>query len=782
MDTTGSKAVRYKGHYWGWAGALCGMALLAGCSTQYIRDDAQRKISAGKYEQALKAFDTALQDDPDSVILRTGQLAARDSILARLLTAATAARSRGDDAQAQEILQRALAIQPGEDRARTMLLEIERDARQKAAIASARELIEKGLRERAALVIEAALKDTPKNTELLGLQRQLEMASKQSELNVTRLSESRPISLDFRDANLRMVLEALTRNSGINFVIDKDVRQDLRTTIFLRQTRLDDALELLTSTSQLTFKVLDASTVLIYPKTADKAKEYQDLVIRAFYLSSADVKQTALLLKTMLKIREPFVDEKLNLIMVRETPETIRLAERLIALHDLSEPEVMMEVEVLEIKRSSLTELGIKYPDGFNLTPLAPAGSDGFTLGNLRSLNRDSIGINLPDVRINLHRDVGDVNILANPKIRARNREKAKILIGDKLPVVTTTGSSNNNSFISESVQYVDVGLKLDVEPNIYLDDEVAIKVGLEVSSLVREIKTAAGSLVYQIGTRTASTVLRLRDGETQLLAGLISNEERMSANRVPGIGDLPLVGRLFSSQRDDGQRTEIVLSITPRIVRNIRRPDLNQAEFWSGTENDVRSRPLTLPAVDKAGAPKPGAPAAGMPAGAMPAPGASLPPGMAPVMPLGPNGVPPVAAAQPVTLSMVGPKEVKAGETFTVHVNVKADTPLRGMPLTLQYSPQTLQAVDAEEGSFFTQDGATASGSKTLEQAKGLATMAVLRTGAAGVKGEGTMMSFKFKALAAGAGEIRMLSAKAVSATPIETQALPAPLRITVR
>ncbi|PMQ17127.1 Type IV pilus biogenesis and competence protein PilQ [Janthinobacterium sp. AD80] len=772
--------MRYKGHYLGWAGAVCSAVLLAGCGTQYIRDDAQRQIGAGKYEDALQAYDKALLSDPESVILRTGQLAARDTILARLLTAATAARSRGNETQAKEILQRALAIQPNEDRARAMLLEIERDTRQKAAVASARELIEKGMRERAMLVIEAALKDTPRNAELLGLQRQLELASKQSELSVARLAETRPISLDFRDANLRMVLEALTRNSGINFVLDKDVRQDLRTTIFLRQTRLDDALELLTSTSQLTFKVLDASTVLIYPKTAEKAKEYQDLVIRAFYLSSADVKQTALLLKTMLKIREPFIDEKLNLIMVRETPETIRLAERLIALHDLSEPEVMMEVEVLEIKRSSLTELGIKYPDGFNLTPLAPAGSDGFTLGNLKSLNRDSIGINLPDVRINLHRDVGDVNILANPKIRARNREKAKILIGDKLPVVTTTGSSNNNSFISESVQYVDVGLKLDVEPNIYLDDEVAIKVGLEVSSLVREIKTAAGSLVYQIGTRTASTVLRLRDGETQLLAGLISNEERMSANRVPGIGDLPLVGRLFSSQRDDGQRTEIVLSITPRIVRNIRRPDLNQAEFWSGTENDVRSRPLTLPAVEKPGAAKGTPPVPGLPGAVPMAPGA--PQGVAPMMVLPQDGGAPAAATPQVAVSLVGPQEVKAGDTFTVHVNVKAATALRGMPLKLQFSPQNLQVVDVDEGAFFTQDGATASASKSMEQGKGLASMAILRTGAAGVKGEGTMMSFKFKALAAGSAEIRVLSAKSISSTPIDAETLPAPLRVMVK
>jgi general secretion pathway protein D len=127
----------------------------------------------------------------------------------------------------------------------------------------------------------------------------------------------------------------------------------------------------------------------------------------------------------------------------------------------------------------------------------------------VKDLTKDSIGINLPAVPISLHRDVGDANILANPKIRARNRERAKIMIGDKLPIVTTTGNASNGGFISESVQYVDVGLKLDIEPTIYLDDEVALKIGLEVSSLQRTITTASGSLVYQLGTRNTSTTLR---------------------------------------------------------------------------------------------------------------------------------------------------------------------------------------------------------------------------------------------------------------------------------
>lgn len=750
--------------YFKWNSAVFTLLLLTGCGAQYIRDDAQEQIKAGNYEAAIKLFDDGVARYPDSVVLRSGMVNGKEVIFVRLMSSVSSARASGNNKLALESVQRALAINPNDDRAKLMKLELERDKRQKEAVQNAKSLIAKGQRERGLQVIELGLKDAPKNEELLGLQRQLELESKQSELTSTRLAETRPISLDFRDANLRNVLEMITRNSGINFIIDKDVRQDLRTTVFLKQTKIEDALELVTSTNQLAYKVLDTATVLVYPKTPDKLKEYQDLVIRAFYLSSADAKQTSVLLKTMLKIREPFVDEKLNLIMLRETPETIRLAERLIALHDLAEPEVMMEVEVLEIKRSSLTELGIKYPDSLTLSPIAPTG--GFNLGNVKGINRDTIGVNVPNVTLNFHHDVGDVNILANPKIRARNREKAKILIGDKLPVITTTGSVTNSGFISESVQYVDVGLKLDVEPNIYLDDEVAIKVGLEVSSLVREIKTAAGSLVYQIGTRTASTVLRLRDGETQLLAGLISNEERMSANRIPGLGDIPLVGRLFSSQRDDGQRTEIVLSITPRIVRNIRRPDLNQTEFWSGTENVVRSRPLAsqtnteVKEQDK----QPGT-AATFPLGAKPG-DASAAPVQAPIL----------------SLKVDGPTELKTGETFTVQVNMKTDVPIRGMPIQLQFNQKNLEIIDAEDGSFFKQDGVAISKTKSLEQSEGRASMAILRTIADGAKGEGTAMSFKFKALAAGPTEIRLESAKLIASPPVNLSALPNPVKMTIK
>src|SRR5687767_10038942 len=145
-----------------------------------------------------------------------------------------------------------------------------------------------------------------------------------------------------------------------------------------------------------------------------------------------------------------------------------------------------------------------------------------------------------------LRQQDASTNVLANPRIRVKNKEKARIHIGDRVPVITTTAAATGG-FVSESVSYLDVGLKLEVEPLVHLEDEVGIKVALEVSNIAREVRGVGSStLVYQIGTRNATTVLRLRDGETQVLAGLINDDDRRTANRVPGIGDWPVIGRLF--------------------------------------------------------------------------------------------------------------------------------------------------------------------------------------------------------------------------------------------
>jgi general secretion pathway protein D len=192
---------------------------------------------------------------------------------------------------------------------------------------------------------------------------------------------------------------------------------------------------------------------------------------------------------------------------------------------------------------------------------------------------------------VNFRKSTGDVNLLSNPRIRVRNNEKAKILVGDKVPVITTTSTANVG--ISENVTYVDVGLKLDVEPRITADNYVNIKVGLEVSSLGERTTTRNGATVYTIGTRDANTILRLKDGETQVLAGLISDDERKSASKLPGLGDIPLLGRLFANQQDQKSKTEIVLAITPRIITNIVQPNAEVSEYWSGTDSVITDKPL---------------------------------------------------------------------------------------------------------------------------------------------------------------------------------------------
>lgn len=408
----------------------------------------------------------------------------------------------------------------------------------------------------------------------------------------------RPVSLEFRDVPMRSVFDGISRQGGLNFTFDKDVRTDQRTTLFARDTPLAEALDMLLTANQLARKVLGGNTPV-------KQKEYQDIVVRGFFLANAEPKQTMNLLRSMARIRDVHVDEKLNMVVVRDNPEAVRLAERLIRMADQPEPEVMLQVEILEVKRSRLLELGLQWPNQFSLlapeattkshveggvivTDSVPGGR--LTIDSLKSITGATVGVS-PTPTLNLNKIDGDVNLLANPRIRVRNGEKARVHIGDKVPVITANVTSTGVT--SESVAYLDVGLKLDVEPQVYLDAEVAIKVGLEVSNIVQQVKSTTGTLTYQLGSRNASTVLRLKDGETQVLAGLISDEERSSAAKVPGLGDLPLLGRLFASHRDDTSKTEIVLLITPHVIRNVTRPALADGEFYAGTESMASGQPI---------------------------------------------------------------------------------------------------------------------------------------------------------------------------------------------
>lgn len=741
--------------------------LLAGCAGETAYRDGMGLLADGKAEAGLAKLEEATREDPDNLRFRMDLQAQRSAIIYRLLTSASNERAAAQIDDAEKIYRRVLALDPANERAAAEIKSIARERRHRPIIEKAVEFLGKRDPEGALAILRPIEAETPNNPELLDLKRKIAELQAKQELAapILNASNGKLISLEFRDANLKIVFEALSRSAGVSFILDKDVKPDLRTTIYLRQATLEDAIELLLQTNRLDKKVLNRNTVLIYPNTPEKQKDYREMVVRGFYLANADVKQTQAMIKGLLKTRDIFIEEKLNLLIMRDTPEAVRMAERLIAMHDLGEPEVMLDVEIMEIKRSRLLELGIQWPNQLTLAPLASGTT--LTMYDLDHLNSSRTGATISNTIVNLRKEVTDANILANPRIRARNREKAKIMIGDKVPVITTTSTSTG--FVSQNTQYLDVGLKLEVEPTISLENEVAIRIGLEVSSIVKEIPSAGGSLNYQIGSRNASTVLRLKDGETQVLAGLINDEDRSNASRVPGLGDIPILGRLFGSQKDDRQKTEVVLSITPRIVRNLMRPDARNGEFWSGTETLLRSRPLRI--ADASGSAVLAAAALSSSNGGTDNNAASS------ANPSAPSGNAILA------LRWEGPTEAKVGQQVAVSLLASTERSVRSLPFQLGFDPAVFQVVGVKEGGFFAQDNGTANMSSQTNP-NGTVFVGIARSGRDGVRGDGVVATVTLRAIAAKPNtELRLIAVTPVAAGEQTIQAqLPAAHAVSVK
>ncbi|UGQ48749.1 secretin and TonB N-terminal domain-containing protein [Massilia endophytica] len=706
--------------------------VLAGCAAQTHHRAGMAAAEKGNYPVAVKELAQAAQLAPGDVAYRRDWLRVRENATNRLLSDAASAQANGERAKAAKAYEAVLAYDPENSRALAGQHKLAEWERADGEVEAAGVALKEGALGKAAQLLATAQKRVPAHPEAIALLRELEL--KQTPVPVTSPSLSssyrKPINLEFRDASIKAIFDALSRTTGINFIFDKDVRPDQRTTVFLKQTSLDDAIDVILSTSQLEKKVLNASSVLIYPSTSAKLREYQDLVVRAFYLANVEAKQAANMLKTVLKLKDIYVDDKYNLMVLRESPETIALAEKLVKLQDLEEPEIMLEVEVLEINRSRLLNAGVQWNSQFTVTPLGATTSiptNGSTtsamkLSDLRNLDSKSIGVSVPSATINLQKTDGDANLLANPRIRVRDREKAKIMIGDKVPVVTTT---TTNTFVTENIQYLDVGLKLEVEPDIHLRDEIGLKLGMEVSSLVSSVKTNNGSSAYQIGTRNFNTALRLKDGETQVLAGLISDEDRSSGNKVPLLGEFPILGRLFGSQTDSRTKTEIVLSITPHLIRNIQRSSPADEAFWSGTEAVLRDRPLQLRTAAQGGTADPAQPAAAATRSAQ---------------------VTPASTPDAPKLAWTGPASVKAGQTFSLELRMDSAEPLRAASLQVACNPAEFELVSLDDGGYFNKDGKGAF-SKSFDGASGRASVGMKSGDGAEAGGQGTVLTLTLRA-----------------------------------
>lgn len=703
--------------------ALATAGWLAACAGKPGLRDGEAMVARGELDAGLAVFERLHDETPRNPEIRAAWLRTRERLLALRLAEADQLLARAQADPAELAYRRALALDPSNPRALDGLRGSDRLRRHAGWLAEARSALAAGDSASAQQKLLALVSENPANEEALALLDAIAVREA-ADTPPPRLSAAmrKPITLEFRDGTLRQIFDVIARVSGLNFVFDREVRSDQKATIHLKNSSIEAAVHYLLLTNQLEQRVLDADTVLVYPATAAKQKEYQQTVIRSFHLANAEAKTVAATLKTVLKSRDIVADDKLNLVIVRDSPEAIQVAEKLVALQDAPEPEVMLEVEILEVKRQRLAELGVRWPDSLSLAPL-PAGTGAtLTLRDLQQLGPERTGVTLSPLAVRARDEAGSTNILANPRIRARNREKAKILIGERVPNITTTSTATG--FVAESVSYVDVGLKLEVEPQVHLDNEVAIKIALEVSNIVSQVQTKAGSVTYQIGTRTASTVLRLKDGENQILAGLINDEDRQTAQGVPLLGQLPLLGRLFGSRSDNRQKTEIVLSITPRLVRNLQRPGASLLAFAGGTENSFRPWPRNL----------------------------------APDLPPTATAGAGVTAIAP-RLVWRAPTTVKPGELFSADLVLQEGPPLPALPLVISHDPQVAEVAQLVAGDVLGDAGKPDAhgllASRIDPAGKVLLTARPVDGG--GFAGAGVLFTVKLRALAEGMLKLRL-------------------------
>ena len=561
-----------------------------GCSSMAHMKEGDSYAMQGNWHRAYDSYSKGLEASPDNIELRIKTERSRLEAAAIHLKKGEELLDKNDYDRAILQAQVALSLDPALKRAHFLSVEAKKRKDADYYYQAALDLITAHKKDEAKAALKKAISLNPileeAKAELSKLRESKKTTMGGYELN---LKSSKPITLKFKNTSIIDIFDIISKLSGINFIFDAGVKKS-KASIYLENATFGQAMELLLTTNKLFKKVVNENTIIIIPDTKAKRKQYQDLLIQTFYLSNLKAKKSVNLLRTLLQIKSIYVNEKLNTLVIRDTPEVIELAEKILKANDLADSEVMLDVEILEVARNNTTNLGLDLnPDAIEAELIDPSRTDGkLTYSTLKRFSRSDMLFTIPDIVINLQKSYGDVNLLANPKIRVLNNKKAKIHIGDRVPIVTVT---INNGVSTDNVQYVDVGVKLNVEPEIHLDGDVSLKVKLEISSLGALTTTSSGSQVYQIGTRNAETELRLHDGETQVIGGLIGEEERSSTVKVPFFGEIPILGRLFSSVDNSGLKTDILLSITPHIIRNREVPEPELFRIWSGKQQEFSSK-----------------------------------------------------------------------------------------------------------------------------------------------------------------------------------------------
>ncbi|HVS16366.1 MAG TPA: secretin N-terminal domain-containing protein, partial [Thermoanaerobaculia bacterium] len=534
-----------------------------GCSGYRDLREAQVAETTGDWDRAVLHYLELIERDPGNLRYRSGLLRAKMQASHAHFEQAKKLRDAGLLGQAMVELQKAVQLDPTNQYARAELDKV-RDELEAAVAGRAPETIE----------------DVKERTR--GIRAQPPTLNPRS---------PEPIDLEFPEpVDVNVIYQALGDAFGVNVLFDPSLRPT-PISIRLNQVTAQDALEIVMRTAGHFYKVLDEHSILVIADTPQNRRKYEDLMIQTFFLSNWDVRDAMQMLRSLVESRRIATNESLNAIILRDTADKVKVAERIIKANDKAKAEVVVDVELLQLDTNRLQDLGVslsQYQVGSSLD----LGGDDLPVrfSDLEFINSSNWVLTVPSFLFDFLKNSSEAQTLAKPSLRITEGERARLTIGDRVPIPVTSFNTGNtvgsNVVPITSFQYQDVGIRIEIEPRVHHNEEISMQVMVEISDLSGQIDNQP-----IIGTRTIETNIRLKDGETNFLAGLLRTNESDSDQGAPGLSDIPILGRLFSKKRTQNQRTDIVLTLTPHIIRRADITEEDLIPIWVGTESNITFR-----------------------------------------------------------------------------------------------------------------------------------------------------------------------------------------------
>jgi general secretion pathway protein D len=592
-----------------------------------------------------------------------------------------------------------------------------------------------------------------------------------------------PITLKLTE-DTKVIYETVGKLAGINVLFDPDYTSR-RIRIELNSVTLEEALEIIALESKTFWRPVTQNTIFIAADTPAKRKEVEQSVIKTFYLSNVstptELQDMVNAMRSILEVSRIQQLPTQNAIVVRGTPDQIALAQKLISDLDRPRSEVIVEVAVMQVSRDKIRNLGINPPTTASValqpnvtntttgsssgTPTSSGGSGSINLNRLGNLDARDFTVTIPPASVTALFSDSNTKLIQNPQIRALDGQKASLKIGDRVPVATGSfqpgiGGVGINPLVNTQFQYIDVGVNIDITPRVHANREVTLKLALDISSVTSRVNIG-GIDQPVIGQRKVEHEIRLKEGEVNLLGGILEDQDVKSLSGLPGLAQIPLLKYFFSQTNTEHRENEIVFALVPHIVRGQELSELNQQALDVGTANAIELRRMSRPAPAQP-APQPQAQPQAPPQAVAPAQApATQPPAQ------------PAASASSASFQFDPPNITQPqGSTFTVNVTMTGAQNVYAVPIQLLYDPRMLQLVNVSNGGFLGQDGQAVALVHRDDAASGTLQMSATRPpGSGGISGSGTVFTLTFAAKAAGRSSISINQggAKDPSMQPIQ-------------